>query len=106
MKQLKMVVALIAMILYLPIAVAQSPVGNWTTIDDKTGKKRAVVRLDVVNNTLSGTIVKVFPAPGDTGLCSKCPAPFAGKPIQGLQFLWGLKDMGDGVWSGGQILDA
>ncbi|MGL6030500.1 MAG: DUF2147 domain-containing protein, partial [Legionella sp.] len=30
---------------------------------------------------------------------------FKGKKIQGLGFLWGLKDQGNGVWDGGSILD-
>lgn len=91
---------------FLPIAMAQSPAGTWTTIDDKTGKKRAVVQLYIKNKTLYGKILKVYKKPGDTGKCSKCPGKFKNKSIQGLQFLWGLKDQGNGTWSGGKILDA
>ncbi len=93
-------------ICYLPLAFAAgSPAGTWTTIDDKTGAKRSVVNISVSGSTLSGTIVKVYPQPGDTGVCSKCPGGFKGKKIQGLQFVWGLKDMGNGEWGGGSILD-
>ncbi len=84
---------------------AQTPAGNWTTIDDKTGQKRAVIRLSVSGNTLNGTIVKVYPQPGDSGTCKNCPGGFKNKPILGLRFLWGLKDKGNGVWEDGQILD-
>jgi uncharacterized protein (DUF2147 family) len=97
--------ALLFAIFYFPLAFAQLPVGIWTTIDDKTGKKRAEVRLDVVNGTLNGTVVHVFSQPGDTGICGKCSGELKNKPIEGLKILWGLKDKGDGVWSGGQILD-
>lgn len=91
---------------YLPLVMAaQSPVGTWTTIDDKTGAKRAVVSITQSNGVLTGTIVKVYPQPGDTGICLKCPGAFKGKKVQGLGFLWGLKDQGNGVWSGGSILD-
>jgi uncharacterized protein (DUF2147 family) len=91
---------------YLPLAIASStPAGTWTTIDDKTGEKRAVVNISISGGTLSGTIVKVYPQPGDTGICSKCPGAFKGKKIQGLGFVWGLKDQGNGVGSGGSILD-
>ncbi|TAL60131.1 MAG: DUF2147 domain-containing protein [Legionella sp.] len=91
---------------YLPaLLAAQSPAGTWTTIDDKTGAKRAVVKLSVAGGTLNGSIIKVFPQPGDTGICSKCPGAFKDKKIQGLGFIWGLKDQGNGVWSGGSILD-
>lgn len=93
-------------ILFAPLAFAvATPAGNWTTIDDKTDKKRAVVHLTISGGTLSGTIIKVYHKPGDTGLCSKCPGAFKGKPIKGLQFIWGLKDKGKGVWDDGKILD-
>lgn len=96
----------LAALLFAPLALAVgSPAGTWTTIDDKTGVKRAIVHLSASGGTLSGTIVKVIPQPGDTGICSKCPGAFKNKPIKGIQFLWGLKDKGNGVWDGGQILD-
>ncbi|MBA2711901.1 MAG: DUF2147 domain-containing protein [Tatlockia sp.] len=82
-----------------------TPAGNWTTIDDKTEKKRAVVHLAITNGTLHGTIVKVYPRQGDTGICTKCPGNFKGKPVKGLQFIWGLKDKGNGVWDDGKLLD-
>ena len=106
MKLWKPLFAAVLIMLYLPIAAAQSPAGSWTTIDDKTGKKRAVVQLSINNGVLSGKITRVFSQPGDTGICSKCPGNFKDKPIKGLRFVWGLKDKGNGVWSGGQILDA
>lgn len=90
---------------YLPLAFAGSASGTWTTIDDKTGEKRAVVRISESGGNLSGTIVKVYPQPGDTGMCHNCPGAFKGKAVQGLTFLWGLKKDGDNQWSGGSILD-
>lgn len=92
-------------ILYIPAAIAQSPVGRWVTFDDRTGKKRAVVMLEVSEGIMSGTIERVFKQPGDTGLCSRCSGKFKRKPVVGLRFLWGLQDKGQGVWSSGEILD-
>lgn len=89
----------------LPLSFAQSAAGTWTTIDDKTGQKRAVVRIDESGNNLSGTIISVYAQKGDTGLCNNCPGAFKDKPVKGLQFLWGLKKQGDNEWSDGQILD-
>lgn len=105
MKQWKPLLVFVMMTLLIPFAKAQSPAGNWTTIDDQTGKKRSVVHLSVSGNTLNGTIVKVYPQPGDTGMCNNCPGAFKGKPVKGLTFLWGLKDEGNGTWSGGQVID-
>ena len=105
MKQWKMSILAIVSFLLTPLAFAMSPAGNWTTIDDKTGQKRAVVHISVSGGNMSGSIVKIYPQAGDTGICSKCPGGFKNKPIQGLQFIWGLKDKGNGEWDGGQILD-
>ena len=86
-------------------AIAASPVGNWTTVDDKTGEKRAVVTISESGGVLSGVINKVYPQPGDTGMCHSCPGAFKGKKVQGLRFVWGLKQDGENEWTGGSILD-
>ena len=106
MRTLKFSLVLLMTMLYLPLVFATSPVGVWTTIDDITGEKRAVVNLVETDGILTGTIIKTYPQPSDTGICGKCAENFKDKPIVGLQFLWGLKDRGDGVWDGGRILDA
>jgi uncharacterized protein (DUF2147 family) len=105
MRQWKAFLACVFTVLFVPVVLAQSPAGTWTTIDEKTGKKRAVVRLSISGGSLSGTIVKVYSQPGDTGICAKCPGAFKNKPVQGLQVIWGLKDKGNGHWEGGRILD-
>lgn len=104
MKFCKWFSVMLAALLYLPLATA-SPVGKWTTIDDKSGKKRSVVKIKRNGDTLSGTIVKVYPRPGDTGICKKCPGKFKGKKVEGLRFMWGLKKTGKNQWGGGKILD-
>jgi hypothetical protein len=90
MKAWKVLCGFVLAVCYLPLALAAaSPVGTWTTIDDKTGQKRAVVRLSVSGGTLNGTIVKVYPQPGDTGICSQCPGAFKGNPR--FDFCLGIK---------------
>lgn len=86
-------------------SVFASATGRWTTIDDKTGKKRAVVYVNASGNSMTGTITKVYKQAGDTGICSKCPGNFKGKKVEGLTFLWGLKKTGPNTWEGGKILD-
>ena len=107
MKTWKLLLAFIFVVFCLPLVAAQSNLeGNWTTIDDKTGEKRAVLHFFIKDDTLSATIEKIYPQPGDTGICSVCPGIFKDKPMQGLEVVWGLKEDGSGVWDGGQILDA
>lgn len=92
-------------VIYTPFVQANALVGKWTTIDDKTGKKRAVVQLSIQDGELQGTIVKVYRQKGDQGICTKCPGQFKNKPVEGLTFLWGLKKNGKNSWAGGHILD-
>ncbi|MBA2652869.1 MAG: DUF2147 domain-containing protein [Tatlockia sp.] len=93
-------------LLFTPLVIAAgSPAGEWTINDEQTGKKRVILQLDVSGDSLTGTIVKVFPQPGDSGFCKKCPGKFKDKSVQNLQIIWGLKDKGNGLWEGGKILD-
>ena len=90
-----------------PVAAApQTLEGYWTTVDDKTGEKRAVLLFSIKEGTLSGVIASVYAQPGDSGICSACPGHFKDKPIEGLEVVWGLKEQSAGSWSGGHILDA
>jgi uncharacterized protein (DUF2147 family) len=104
MKLWKTLFICIALIPFI-LKASPSPVGTWTSIDDVTGKKRAMVRLELTGNTLNGRIVEVFPQPGDTGICHNCPGALKNQPVLGLPFLRDLSDHGNGVWSGGTILD-
>lgn len=105
MKQWKSLCVFLVMIVAGGLSFAQSPAGTWTTIDDHTGKKRAIVKISESGDTLTGTIVGVYSQPGDIGICVNCPGNFKGKPVKGLQFAWGLKKTGENEWDGGSILD-
>lgn len=105
MKINKAIISLCFAVFFIPNVFAASVSGTWTTIDDKTGVKRSVVRLVESGGQISGRIIEVYPQPGDTGICSKCPNNFKDKQIKGLRFLWGLKKKNDNTWDDGTILD-
>ena len=105
MRSSKLWMALVLMACYASVSFAKAPIGVWTTVDDKTGKKRSEVRISVKNNELSGQIIRVYAEAGDTGVCKTCPGKFRNQPIQGLKFLWGLKEDKHGGWVNGEILD-
>ncbi len=81
MKVWNTLIAVVFTMIVTPMVWAASPAGTWTTIDDATGKKRAVVNVSVSGGNLSATISKIFPQAGDTGICSKCPGNFKGKVV-------------------------
>ncbi len=73
---------------------ADSPEGNWRTIDDRSGFAKALVRIvKEADGTYSGTITKTIPRPDYTpqDFCHNCPAPYTGQKIVGLKILSGLQ---------------
>ncbi len=88
-------------------ADTSSPVGLWRTVDDRTGKERALVRVVENNGVYEGRIEKIFTQPGDDPqhLCRKCEGARKDQPIVGMHILWGLRKDGD-QYAGGEILDA
>jgi uncharacterized protein (DUF2147 family) len=81
-----------------------SPTGRWKTIDDKTGKVKSIVAIREVNGELDGTIQTLFNPPVPHPTCYLCSGAMKGRPLVGLQVLWGFKKNGS-QWTGGQVLD-
>jgi uncharacterized protein (DUF2147 family) len=83
-----------------------SPVGRWKTIDDATGKAKAIVVIREDDGKLSASIEKVLDTdqPGPNPVCLACEGALKNQPLQGLRFLWEMKKDGN-QWAGGQILD-
>ncbi len=83
-----------------------TPVGRWTTIDDKTGKPSSIVAIWEEDGKLKGKVERVIPAPGEDPdpKCTKCDGDLKGKPITGMVILWGFTRDGK-RWTGGHMLD-
>jgi uncharacterized protein (DUF2147 family) len=91
-------------------APALSPVGLWKTIDDVTGKPKALVQLwQSTDKKLYGKILKIFPRPDVdiNAACTACDGPRHNQPVTGMVFLDSLKRSQKNAieWSGGKILD-
>lgn len=99
-----------AMLLLAPIlALAQvdggSPVGLWRTIDDATGKPRALVRLFEMDGRIFGRVEKGLTTPTAADeVCDLCTDERRGLPKIGLIIIRNMQRDGD-VWGGGDILD-
>lgn len=86
-------------------AINLSPVGNWTTISDKTDKARSVIKIWKSKGELYGKVIKIYKEPGDTGKCVNCSGKFKDKKVDGLTIMWGLEQTGVREWRKGKILD-
>jgi uncharacterized protein (DUF2147 family) len=85
-------------------AQGASPVGDWRTFDDRTGKERSLVRITETNGVLSGRILATTDPQEGRHVCEKCVDDRKNEPIIGLEFLRGMR-ADSREWSGGRILD-
>jgi len=85
------------------IAFAQSPVGTWKTVDDKSGDARSHVEIYEEDGMLFGKITKLLDADPST-LCDQCPGDKKDTPIIGLVIIEKVKAYKD-YWRKGKILD-
>ncbi|GAA4013926.1 DUF2147 domain-containing protein [Actimicrobium antarcticum] len=107
MIETKKLAALTAGLLMACGAMAQStPVGLWKSIDDSTGKPKALIRITDSNGELKGKIEKLFsPPPNDPNpKCDKCDGANKDQQIIGMTILNGMRADGSD-YAGGTILD-
>ena len=84
---------------------AQSPVGIWKTIDDKTGEAKSQVQVYEQNGKLYGKVIKFLRKDADPNRkCVDCSGTRKNQPIMGMVIVWDLKPSGS-FWKGGTILD-
>ncbi len=91
-------------VLFFQIVQSQSVLGKWKTIDDETGKEKAVVEIYEVDGKIYGRIVEILEVEHRFKKCTLCQGTDKDKPIMGLIFIKGLTKDGD-EYSGGKILD-
>lgn len=88
------------------MAAQNTPLGTWTTIDDKTQKPKSVVEIyQAKDGSLAGRVTEILQSDrGPNPVCDKCSGDRKDKPVKGMVILWGIRQKGD-TWEGGQILD-
>lgn len=84
-----------------------TPVGNWHTVDDKTGEIKSLIVITEKNGVLSGTVDKVLRKDAkQDAVCSECTDDRKGKLILGMEIIRDARKAdGKDVWEGGKILD-
>ena len=83
--------------------------GTWKTIDDKTGKPKALIRIaEQPDGSYSGTIIKgLMPGTNQPRTCTLCSGALKDQPMIGLTILTGLRQDAEHrhSFSGGEIVD-
>lgn len=86
---------------------ADSPVGTWKTVDDKTGKVVSEIQVYEQGGKVFGKITALTEPNNKEGkakTCTACKDADKDKPIVGLVIIQGLSLSGD-RYKGGTILD-
>ena len=78
---------------------------RWKTVDDKTGKPKAIVEFTKQGDgTYNGTIVETLDPANKNG-CMACAGDLKGKKLEGVTIVHGLKEKSNNQFEGGKILD-
>jgi uncharacterized protein (DUF2147 family) len=88
-------------------AQANSPVGRWHTIDDKTGETKSLVVIEDAGGVLRGRVSQFLRQGADPAAkCDKCTDDRKDQTILGMEIIRGVKkSSGNRYWEGGEILD-
>jgi uncharacterized protein (DUF2147 family) len=90
-----------------PAQAADSPVGQWKTVDEKSGKSRSEIEIYEQGGKLFGKIASI-PEPNDAQgnpkICRKCTGADKDKPVVGLVIIRDLVPQGD-RYKDGTIMD-
>ena len=89
------------------LSLANSPVGQWHTSDEKTGELKSMVVIFEQQGVMKGRVEKVLRKDADPAAkCDKCSDDRKNQPVVGLEIIRGAKKAsGKNVWEDGEILD-
>jgi uncharacterized protein (DUF2147 family) len=83
---------------------AQSVIGKWKTVDDKTGKPKSIIEIYEKGGKIYGKITDILNPAMRNGVCTKCGKDYKDKPILGMVIITDMKK-DDDEYNGGKILD-
>jgi uncharacterized protein (DUF2147 family) len=102
----KLFLLFLSFLVCFSIQAQDSIFGKWKTIDDATGKPRAVVEIYQKDGKAYGKIIRLFRSPeqDQDPICDKCNGVEHNKKVIGLEILKAMEKDGD-EWEDGTILD-
>ena len=102
---MKKIILVSFLFLFGIMSYAQTAIGTWKTIDDKTGKEKSYVKIyETKSGKLQGDVVKILTPGRDDAKCTDCKGDRKNKPIVGMTIMWGMEKDGN-EWTNGRILD-
>ncbi|SHI95717.1 DUF2147 domain-containing protein [Pseudozobellia thermophila] len=89
----------------IQLVQAQSVFGKWKTIDDRTGKPKAIIDIYEKEGLMYGKVVQIVEEGKENFICDKCKGELKGKPVLGMTIIEGAEHVGDGVYKGDTLFD-
>jgi uncharacterized protein (DUF2147 family) len=89
----------------LHTGAAQGVFGKWKTIDDRTGKPKAVVHVYKKDGLMYGKIDEILEEGKENALCDKCEGKKKDQPVLGMKIIEGLEKNNDDEWKGKTLFD-
>ena len=84
---------------------AQTIVGKWKTIDDRSGIEKSVLNLYMKGEKLYAEVVQILEKGREDAVCIKCEGELKDKPILGMKIFNGLERIGNNEYGRGTIFD-
>ncbi len=107
LKTLRACAAVLATLTWGVAQAQMTPVGNWHSMDEKTGELKSLIVITDTGGVLNGHIDKLLRKDADQkAVCKECRDERKDKPMLGLEIMRGVKQVeGKEVWESGKILD-
>jgi uncharacterized protein (DUF2147 family) len=86
-------------------AKSQSVFGKWKTIDDRTGKPKAIIDIYKKDGLMYGHVVEILEEGREKALCIKCDDDRKDKPIVGMTIIDAAEEHDGGKWKGKTLFD-
>lgn len=102
----KTIFLLLALVASMTMSAQVSAIlGDWKTVDDKTGQERTVVHIyKGTDGKYYGKIIKMLVPGTENEICEECKGADKGKPVLGMVIIRGFEEK-DGALVNGRVLD-
>ncbi|WP_394750661.1 DUF2147 domain-containing protein [Spongiimicrobium salis] len=84
---------------------SQSIFGKWKTIDDRTGKPKAIIEVYQKGGLMYGKVIQILEKGKENAKCVKCKGARKNKPVLGMEIISGLKRNKYGEYKGKTLFD-
>ncbi|MFC4097047.1 DUF2147 domain-containing protein [Euzebyella saccharophila] len=84
---------------------SQSVFGTWKTIDDRTGKPKAIIDIYEKDGLMYGKVIEIVEEGKENFICEKCEGDRKDKPVLGMHIIEEAEHVGDGVYKGDTLFD-